>query len=83
MAQKQNHQRNDSASLQKSHSAWSNTKLTTLCVVTVILFSIVWLLLGLRDKLIPVISATVFYIALGVSAALTLLCLIGFNKFKR
>ena len=83
MAQKQNQKRNDSTSLQKSHSAWSNTKLTTLCVVTVILFSLVWLLLGLRIQGIGFIGETVYYIALGVVAALTLLCLIGFNKFKR
>ena len=83
MAQKQNQKRNDSASLAKSHSTWSNTKLTALCVVTVILFSLVWLLLGLKDKVISLTSGTVFYIALGVTAALTLLCLIGFNKFKR
>ena len=83
MAQKQNQKRNDSASLQRSHSTWSNTKLTTLCVVTVILFSLVWLLLGLRVQVIAMISQTVFYIVLGVVALLTLLCLIGFNKFKR
>ena len=75
--------RNDSESLKRSHSTWSNTKLTALCVVTVILFSLVWLLLGLRVQVIGFIGATVYYIALGVVAALTILCLIGFNKFKR
>ena len=79
----QNHERNNSESLKRSHSGWSNTKLTALCVVTVILFSLVWLLLGLRVKAIELVGATVFYIALGVSAALTVICLIGFNKFKR
>ena len=75
--------RNDSESLKRSHSTWSNTKLTALCVVTVILFSLVWLLLGLRVQVIGFIGATVYYIALVVVAALTVLCLIGFNKFKR
>ena len=75
--------RNDSESLRRSHSTWSNTKLTALCVVTVILFSLVWLLLGLRVQVISFIGVTVYYIALGVVAALTVLCLIGFNKFKR
>ena len=79
----QNHARNDSESLKRSHSGWSNTKLTALCVVTVILFSLVWLLLGLRVQVTNLLGATVFYIALGVSASLTILCLIGFNKFKR
>ena len=78
-----NNGRNDSESLKRSHSGWSNTKLTTLCVVTVILFSLVWLLLGLRVQVIDLLGKTVFYIAFGVSAALTVLCLIGFNKFKR
>ena len=75
--------RNDSESLRRSHSTWSNTKLTALCVVTVILFSLVWLLLGLRVQVISFIGVTDYYIALGVVAALTVLCLIGFNKFKR
>lgn len=84
MAQNKKPQRNDSESLKRSHSTWSNTKLTALCVVTVILFSLVWLLLGLRGRVIALInSSTIYYIALGVVAALTLLCLIGFNKFKR
>ena len=75
--------RNDSESLKRSHSTWSNTKLTALCVVTVILFSLVWLLLGLKVQVVGLIGATVYYIALCVVAALTVLCLIGFNKFKR
>ena len=76
-------QRNDSESLKRSHSTWSNTKLTALCVVTVILFSLVWLLLGLQPHIVALVGSVVFYIALGVVAALTVLCLIGFNKFKR
>ena len=76
-------QRNDADSLKRSHSTWSNTKLTSLCVVTIILFSLVWLVLGFKDFIETYTSSLVFYIALGSSALLTILCLLGFNKFKR
>ena len=69
--------KNNNESLKKSHSAWSNTKLTSLCVVTILLVSIFWVALGLKDFLdkwfLPVVIA---------SGVLSLLCLLGFNKFK-
>ena len=78
-----NNNRNSNDSLARSHSSWSNTKLTSLCVITIILFSLCWLILGCKGLILTLISETIYYIILGVVAALTLLCLIGFNKFKR
>lgn len=75
--------RDNRTSLARSHSTWSNTKLTSLCVVTILLFTVLWAILGFKDYIVSYTSEVVFYIALVASAVLTLLCLIGFNKFKR
>lgn len=71
---------NDAESLKRSHSAWSNTKLTSLCVVSVLVFTAFWAALGLKDILG---AGTLWIIALVVTGALSALCLLGFNKFKR
>ncbi len=69
----------EKTSLEKSHSKWSNTKLTALCVVATIAVSAFWAFLGLKDYL----NQVFFYIALGITAVLSLLSLLLFNKFKR
>ena len=70
-------------SLEKSHSAWSNTKLTTLCVLTVIFVSAFWLSLGLYNKLAALINTAVAIIAIAVFFGLSFLCLLGLRKFSR
>ena len=75
--------RNNNDSLSRSHSTWSNTKLTSLCIITIILFTLCWLILGCKALILVVLSETIYYIILGAVATLTVLCLIGFNKFKR
>ena len=70
-------------SLQKSHSAWSNTKLTTLCVITVIAVSALWLAVGLFTKLQSLVNTAVAIVAIAVPAALTILCMLGISKFTR
>lgn len=74
---------NNKTSLEKSHSAWSNTKLTTLCVLTVIFVSAFWLSLGLYNKLSELINTAVAIIAIAATFALSFLCLLGLRKFSR
>ena len=74
---------NNKTSLEKSHSAWSNTKLTTLCVLTVIFVSAFWLSLGLYNKLAALINTAVAIITIAVFFALSFLCLLGLRKFSR
>ena len=64
---------------EKSHSASSNALLTLLCLVAIIAFGAFWIVLGF----INVIAAPWNDIALGATAALTILCLRGFSAFKR
>ena len=71
----------DQDSLKKSHSKFSNFKLTLLCLITIISFSAFWIglaLIGFND--INNIFSTSLAIGGGV---LTLLGLIGFRAFKR
>ena len=73
----------EKTSLEKSHSTWSNTKLTSLCVFTVLFVSLFWLSLGLYPKIADMINTVVAIACIAVSAVLSILCLIGFNKFTR
>ncbi len=66
-------------SLQKSHSAWSNLKLTLLCVLTVIAVTVFWGTLALADRLPLPLTILLSALSLG----LTVLCVIAFNKFHR
>ena len=66
-------------SLQKSHSAWSNLKLTLLCVLTVIAVTVFWGTLALADRLPLPLAILLSALSLG----LTVLCVIAFNKFHR
>ena len=70
-------------SLEKSHSAWSNTKLTTLCVFTVLFVSAFWLSLGLVNKITDLTSNVVAIIVVAVTFVLSALGILGFSKFTR
>lgn len=65
--------------LEKSHSKWSNFKLTILCLFETLFISIFWLTLILKDKL----ENQYFYALLGISIIPSILGIILFNKFKR
>ncbi len=69
----------EKTSLEKSHSKWSNTKLTALCIIASFAVSLFWLFLGLKDQL----HQAVFYVGLGASLVVSVLCLVLFNHFKR
>ncbi len=69
----------EKTSLEKSHSAWSNTKLTFLCIVTLIFVSVFWGTLILK----PMLATGLFFGLLGGSAVLTAVCLFAFRSFKR
>ena len=73
----------EKTSLEKSHSAWSNTKLTSLCIFAVLFISAFWLSLGLYTKIADAINTVVAIICIAVTGGLSVLCLIGFNKFTR
>lgn len=65
--------------LEKSHSKWSNFKLTILCLFETLFISIFWLSLILKDKLQPAL----FYTFLGIGIIPSILAILLFNKFKR
>lgn len=72
---------NENESLKKSHSKSSNAKLTLLCFITILAFSILWIGIALLLKEdIP--TAISLPITIG-SGLVTILGLICFSKFKR
>ena len=69
----------EKTSLEKSHSGWSNFKLTLLSVLTSLFSSAFWMILALKDKL-----ETPLFIGLLIgSGVLTAIGLLLFNAFKR
>ena len=74
---------NSKTSLQKSHSAWSNTKLTLLCILASFAFAGIWITLALKNFFIVRNLDALFIILLVATSVVTFLCLIMFNKFKR
>ena len=70
-------------SLERSHSAWSNTKLTTLCVFTILFVSAFWLSLGLFVKIADHTNNVVAIIICASSFLLSALGILGFSKFSR
>ena len=67
------------SSLAKSHSVFSNTKLTILSLITIISFSLTWLAVAYY-----LYQANTFVLIVGgISLLVFICCLIGFNKFKR
>ena len=68
-------------SLEKSHSAWSNTKLTFLAVETVLVYTALWAVIALT--VFHKLTGALAYILIGACAAVTVLNFLAFNKFKR
>ena len=73
--------RNDKDSLARSHSKSSNAKLTMLCLFSSIALAGAVLFIGatIAEFLDPMIA----YIGAGVCAAIVVLCLLMFSRFKR
>lgn len=65
--------------IEKSHSKWSNFKLTVLCLIETLFVTLLWLTLIFKDKL----QDKYFYTLLGISIIPLILGIILFNKFKR
>ena len=66
-------------SLQKSHSKWSNFKLTLLCLLTSVSVSVFWGALAMNQRM----ESGLFYGLLIGSGVLTILCLLLLSLFKR
>ena len=72
--------RNDSrTSLEKSHSALSNTKLTLICLLAAVAFAGFFATLGLKS----VLTGAIFAIALVASAGLSVLTAWLIHRFTR
>lgn len=71
----------ENESLKKSHSKSSNAKLTLLCFITILAFSILWV--GIALLLTEKCPFTLSLVITIVSGVVTLLGLIGFSRFKR
>ena len=66
-------------SLEKSHSKWSNFKLTCLCILITISMSSLWVLVIFKDYF----GFTSFVIVGFISIVMLILSLILLTKFKR
>lgn len=66
-------------SLEKSHSKWSNFKLTCLCILITISMSSLWILISF----IEYFGFTSFVIVGFISIVMLILSLILLTKFKR
>lgn len=69
----------EKTSLEKSHSKWSNTKLTLLCIVASLAVGLFWTVLGLKEYFEDIY----FYLSLGFGLIIVGACLVGFHFFKR
>ena len=74
-----NNNSNNSDSLKKSHSKFSNFKLTLLCIIATLAISALWLVLGFKNSL----TTTWFYTLIGITGGVSLLSVLLFNAFKR
>jgi len=68
--------------LERSHSKWSNFKLTLKSLLLVISFNALWVILFFKDKLIE-INPSLFIVSLILDAVLLVLMMISFKNFKR
>ena len=66
-------------SLEKSHSRWSNFKLTCLCILITLSTSSLWVLISFKDHF----EFTIFIIVGFISLIILILSLILLTKFKR
>ena len=68
--------------LERSHSKWSNFKLTLKSLLLVISFNALWVILFFKNKLIE-INPSLFIVSLILDAVLLVLMMISFKNFKR
>lgn len=68
--------------LERSHSKWSNFKLTLKSLLLVISFNALWVILFFKDKLIET-NPSLFIVSLILDAVLLILMMISFKNFKR
>lgn len=68
--------------LERSHSKWSNFKLTLKSLLLVISFNALWVILFFKDKLIET-NPSLFIVSLILDAVLLVLMMISFKNFKR
>ena len=66
--------------LEKSHSKWSNFKLTLKSILLVIFFNTLWVILYFIPE---VDNKNILYISLSVNILILLLIIISFKNFKR
>ncbi len=71
-----------STSLAKSHSKWSNFKLTLKSLLLVISFNALWVILFFKNELNNV-NNFMFYLLLIIDIVILILAMISFRKFKR
>lgn len=71
-----------STSLEKSHSKWSNFKLTIASLLLVISFNALWVILIFKEELSN-INNYMFPLLLIVDLIILVLIIISFRKFKR
>jgi predicted permease len=74
-----NNNSNNNDSLKKSHSKFSNFKLTLLCIIATLAISALWAVLGFKDSL----TTTWFYTLIGITGGISLISILLFNAFKR
>ena len=68
--------------LARSHSKWSNFKLTLKSLLLVISFNLLWVILFFKDKLSET-NQLLFYSLLGLDCIVIILLMISFHNFKR
>ncbi len=66
-------------SIEKSHSVWSNTKLTILSIITIMMVS----LFTFSFITYKYLEKNFFLLLIIVSGFISFICLVLFNKFKR
>lgn len=71
--------KHEKTSLEKSHSAWSNFKLTFVSLITSLIVSLIWILIAFKKYL----EFKVFVILLVISGFLLLINLLCIKAFKR
>lgn len=71
-----------STSLEKSHSKWSNFKLTLKSLLLVISFNALWVIILYKDELSS-INNFIFPLVLIIDVIILILMIISFRKFKR
>ena len=67
-------------SIERSHSKWSNFKLSLLSLVASIAFSGIWFVLIFKESFS---NENQFYLVLAVNAVLIILSILLFSRFKR